>query len=631
MPFPLLASRLGGLVIPKRRRPVFLLWAALLFGGGAAGAPAEEEPVRYELDLRQPATHRVGVRMMVTDAAPSTEIQFPAWNALYQMRDFVRHVQELHAACDGLAAELVPVDINTWRTGPVACRELEVRYGVYANEESVFSAVLNTQHTFLNLAQVLFYLPGARERPVRTRFLLPEGWKLATPLDEASEAGDYAARNYDRLVDSPVEAGRFAEYSYEQSGAEYRVVVYGEEAQYSPQKLLESIERITATETGLMQDVPFRRYTFFLHFLPAGGGGMEHADGAAIGYPAATLHSHWEGFETTVAHEFFHLWNVKRIRPQGLEPVDYVHGNDTRDLWFSEGVTSTYEELVLVRSGLISRQDFYGRLAREIGTLQDRPARLLQSAELAGLDAWLEAYPDYFRPERSISYYNKGELIGFLLDLAIRQATADRQSLDDLMRALNRDFAQRGRFFQDRDLIALIAELTGGRLDASRFFHDYVTGVSELDYGKYLGYAGLSLARDAVEAPAWGFQASRSLGGPVQVDWVESGSEAEQGGLRPGDVLVALDGQPLAVPPAEVAGVKPGEKVKLEVERRSRKLTVTFTLGAKEQVRYHIQEDPQATAEERRLRDGWLEGKAEPAAASGRGPSVLSRLILSLR
>jgi predicted metalloprotease with PDZ domain len=596
-------------------RAIFLLCVALLFAStcAAAGDAKAAEPIRYELDLRQPITHLVGVRMTVADAAPSTEIQFPSWNALYQIRDFVRHVQELHAACDGRAADLIPVDIDTWRTGPVACRQLEVRYGVYADEESVFSAVLNDQHAFLNLAQVLFYLPAERDRAVRTKFLLPEGWKLATPLDQAGDTEDYAARNYDRLVDSPVEAGRFAEYSYEQSGAEYRVVVYAEEARYSPEKLLESLKRITATETGLMQDVPFRHYTFFLHFLPVGGGGMEHADGAAIAYPAAALGSNWEGLETTLAHEFFHLWNVKRIRPQGLEPVDYVHGNDTRDLWFSEGVTSTYEELVLVRSGLISRQDFYGRLAREIGSLQERPARLLLNVELAGLDAWLEGYPDYFRPERSISYYNKGALIGFLLDLAIRQATGGRESLDDLMRALNRDFAQRGRFFQDRDLVALIAELTGGHLDAGTFFGDYVTGLRELDYGKYLGYAGLKLTREAVEVPAWGFQTSRGFGGPVRVESVESGSEAEQAGLRPGDVLTTLNGQPLAVPPAEVAGVKPGDKVKLEVERHSRKLTLKFSLGGGEQLRYRIQEDPRATAEALRLRDGWLQGKAGEA------------------
>src|SRR5205814_5971912 len=152
------------------------------------------------------------------------------------------------------------------------------------------------------------------------------------------------------------------------------------------------------------------------------------------------------------ADEFFHLWNVKRIRPQGLEPVDYVHGNDTTELWFSEGVTSTYGELALLRAGLISRQDFYANLAQEIRDLEQRPARKSQSAVEAGREAWLEQYVDYARPEPSISYYNKGELLGYLLDLGIRHATGNRRSLADVMRGLNENFARRGRFFPRADL-----------------------------------------------------------------------------------------------------------------------------------------------------------------------------------
>jgi len=593
-----------------RRLPGLLLIALGLHALASADSQPSA-PIRYQLDLRQPASHLVRVEMTVPDAPPSLRIQFPAWNALYQMRDFVRHVQDLQATCDGGAADLRPVDLDTWETGPSPCRELAIRYSVYADEESVFSAVLNDQHAYLNLAQVLFYLPSCRGRSARVSFLLPDGWKLASLLDQDGASGDYVASNFDRLSDSAVEAGRFDEYSYRQGGADYRIVIYPGDAQTKRlgSKLVESIQKITATETALMQDVPFRRYTFIFHFLPAGGGGMEHANGTAISFSAVQSATDWDDLEATIAHEFFHLWNVKRIRPQGLEPIDFIHGNDTRDLWFSEGVTSTYEELVLVRCGLISPQRFYERLAGRIGELEERPARHWQSAELAGIDAWLEGYPDYLRPERSISYYDKGELLGLLLDLAMRRASQGRASLDDLMRALNRDFAMRGRFFQDSDLIALAGQLTGGHLDAATFFRDNVTGTRDLDYPRYLGYAGLTLSQDTRETADWGFEAGQLFGGAVQVTSVERGSGAERAGLRPGDTIDAVNGQPLRVTPDRITGVKPGQKVELQVRRESRTLTIKFQLGRSVETRYRIVENPQASPEEVRLREGWLSAK----------------------
>ena len=182
---------------------------------------------------------------------------------------------------------------------------------------------------------------------------------------------------------------------------------------------------------------------------------------------------------------------MKRIRPQSLEPIDYVHGNDTRDLWFCEGVTSAYGNLALLRAGLISRDTFYARLGSAIEALQSRPARFFQSAEESGLEAWFEKYPDYLRPERSISYYNKGELLGFLLDLALRHATRNGAGLDDVMRRLNREFARPGRYYTDEDLRRVIAQVAPGFSGLEAFFADYVRGTRELDYDTFLGYAGM--------------------------------------------------------------------------------------------------------------------------------------------
>jgi predicted metalloprotease with PDZ domain len=310
------------------------------------------------------------------------------------------------------------------------------------------------------------------------------------------------------------------------------------------------------------------------------------------------------------AHEFFHLWNVKRIRPRGLEPIDYIHGNDTSDLWFAEGVTSTYGELTLVRAGLRNRNDFYANLADEIRTLQSRPARTYQSAEDSGRDAWLEKYPDYFRPDRSISYYNKGELLGYLLDLGIRHATRNRSSLDDVMRALNQDFARPGRPFTDADLLTLIARLAPEFTDRDAFFRNYVNGTADLDYRTYLGYAGLYLEMSTRQGAGSGFLALRNFEGPTRVEWVDRGSNAERAGLQPGDTILKLNGRPLeGLPQEALIAAKPGSEVKLTVRRGAQNLDLKFRLGRVEETVYTVQEDSNASPDEVAIRESWLTGK----------------------
>lgn len=577
---------------------------------GTLPGRAAAQPIEYTLDLREPQLHLIHVTMTVPSAAPAATIQFPAWNNLYQVRDFVRDVQDLEASCDASPEELTQLDLNTWQTAPQPCARLEVRYAVYANDDSIFSAALNEEHAFLNFALLLFYLPKERERSARVRFLLPAGWKLATALPE--DGDEFMAPNYDRLVDSPAEAGSFQQYEYRQSGATYRIIVHADPADYSPDRLLTSIEKITATETAMMGEAPFSRFTFFFHFLrPGRSGGMEHREGTAISFPAGRLARDWGFLEATIAHEFFHLWNVKRIRPQGLEPIDYVHGNDTGDLWFCEGVTSYYQELILLRAGLVDRKTFYDHLGGEIERLQERPARRTQSLEESGREAWLEKYPDYHRPERSISYYNKGALLGLLLDLAMRHATGNQSGLDDLMRGMNDDFAHRGRFFTESDLRREVARLAPGLRDVDAFFRDYLFGTRELDYETTLGFAGLKLLQKTSAKPAMGFRAVQAFDEPAQVQSVESGSSAEKAGLETGDDVLRLNNQPLAGFPDDlISGMNPGEKIRLQVRRGGRTLEIEFPLGGRTVTEYRVEEIRRPAPDQLQVRTGWLEGKS---------------------
>lgn len=599
----------GWKTVPAALAPIYLFVVASAIGR------AQNSPVRYLLDLRKPASHLVGVTVAVSDASAGTKFQMPTWNNLYQIRDFVRNVDDVQAQCEGQPVPLNRVDINTWAS-VTPCTDLKIHYDVYANHENVFSAILDSRHAFLNFALLLFYLPDERQRPVHVKFLLPQSWNLVTMLDDGPSPGEYQAGNYDRLVDSPAEAGMFKEYQYFQKGAEYLVTVDGEQSLYSPMRLLDILKKITGTETAMMGDVPFKCYTFMFFFPERGEGGMEHRNGTAISIPADQMRAGLDTLEGITAHEFFHLWNVKRIRPQGLEPIDYIHGNDTSDLWFSEGVTSTYAQLVLLRSDLIDRKQFYAHLAAEISELRSRPARDLQSAEESGREAWLEKYPDYSRPARSISYYNKGELLGYLLDLGIRHASDNRVSLDDLMRRLNRDFAMRGRFFSDADLENIIAQLAPA-FPFREFFRGNIDGTGDLDYEKYLDYAGLALKVKTKEVPDLGFDSLQGFTGPIQVETVVEGSNAQRAGLQAGDVLLKMNGVDLPVTPdRELIYFKPGQKVIFTVQRGTKVLDVAFLLGSKNALVYRVEEMPNASRSQLALREGWLKGAPSKGATA---------------
>ncbi len=573
---------------------------------------AASEPIQYLLDLREPASHLARVVMTVAGASPSTELQFPAWNNLYQIRDFVRNVQELAADCDGAQEQLTRVDLNTWRSEAKPCAKLALRYAVYVEGSPPFSSALDSQHAFLNFATLLFYLPKERGRAAHVKLLIPAEWKVASLLEEDGDG--LLAPNYDVLADSPAEAGQFQDYSFSQGAATYRVVVHADVKDYPADRLLASLRKITATETALMRDVPFSRYTFILHFpREDGGGGMEHRNGTAITVRAPQLRDHWENLEGVAAHEFFHLWNVKRMRPQSLEPIDYVHGNDTRDLWFCEGVTSAYGELALLRAGLICRKTFYARLGSAIATLQSRPARSFQSAEESGLEAWLEKYNDYLRPQRSISYYNKGELLGFLLDLALRHATGNDAGLDDVMRRLNEDFGRPGRYYTDADLRRLIAQVAPRYSGLEAFFADYVRGTRELDYDTYLGYAGLERESEGRGSARLGFDASVNPEGEVRVESVEPGRAAQQAGLAQGDILLKMNGQALRDSPATLlSSLKPGQEMRLGVRRGERVFEIEYRLEANEEATCRVKEVAHPSPEQVQVREGWLMGETNP-------------------
>ncbi|MGA8983320.1 MAG: PDZ domain-containing protein [Candidatus Acidiferrales bacterium] len=590
----------------KAAQRFLLVVVVLLFARPAAAT------IAYHISLKNPDQHEFHVSMQTptSDSDHDLVIAIPAWNALYQVRDFAYRIRDVRASegsAPSKALAIQKLDKQTWKISlPKATTHVaDVNYTIEWDDAGPFNSQLDDHHAFVNFAEVLMYIPMRRGEDITVQFDdVPDNWRAVAELTQASAPNSFTAASYDKLADAPAEIGKFEEFAFDEAGAHFRVVVDGNG--WRRDRLQTNLQRITKYETQLMGGPPFSEYTFFFHFGPypeVGGGGMEHANCTAIA--ASTV----ESATSIAAHEFFHAWNVKRIRPQTLEPVDYTKEMYTRALWFAEGVTSTYGAYTLERTGLWTKDQFYGDLAGQISELDSRPAHTWQSVEESSLDAWLEKYDDYRQPNRSISYYNKGQIDGVLLDLAIRDATDNLKSLDDVMRRMYEIYAQQGRFYDDSQGVEAVAEEVAG-VKFDDFFRNYVAGTADIPYQDFFNAAGLELKVEMHKSADLGFwTVGHGPGAPIQVSQVVPGTFAEAAGLKSGDILLALNGQ--SVPrylPGWLHDQTPGEKITLHVHRDEKELDIKFALGANDSKRFWIAEMPTITEKQRRIREGWLKG-----------------------
>jgi predicted metalloprotease with PDZ domain len=345
---------------------------------------------------------------------------------------------------------------------------------------------------------------------------------------------------------------------------------------------------------------------------------MEHAYSTAIDLNAQTLKDNFQAFDDVTAHEFFHVWNVKRIRPQSLEPIDYTKENYTRALWFSEGVTSTVEDILLLRAGLLDEGRYLQRIGDQISELMQRPAHQTQSAEESSLDAWLEKYAYYEQPERSISYYNKGELLGLMLDLKVRDASQGAASLRDLFQWMNQNFARQKKFFSDSAGVRTAAEAVCHQ-DLSAFFDKYVAGVEEIPWDEFFQSVGLRVVRRTATLADPGFVAARNFDAPPRVIRVRTASEAEKAGLVAGDVLLEINGRVAASDFERRLGeLRPGDILHLRVRHRSGEREIQWKIGTREEVEFELKDVDNVTTQQKARRGAWLRGESEPAGDSKR-------------
>jgi predicted metalloprotease with PDZ domain len=595
------------------------LLLTLLLSGRAQTAQTSAPTIAFTVGMPKPHTHMFEVEMHVKrgPGSPAKDdiLVMPVWTpGSYLIREFERQVQDFTASdAAGTPIQWQKINKNSWRVATSNVPEWRVRYRVYANDLTARTSHLNSDHAFWNNATLLMFLDGSLTAPATLQILAPQPWKIATSLPAVpTQKNTFRAENFDILYDSPVEVGNFKTIAFDVRGVPHRLVIDGA-GNYDPDRLRVDVKKIVEAEVAIMGEIPYPDYTFFLHLTPDDGDGIEHLNSTSLLYPRFSFkpEQRYQGFWTLVSHEFFHLWNVKRIRPDALGPFDYSAENYTKLLWVAEGITSYYENVALVRAGLFTDRDFLATMAREIQRLQNRPGRLVMSVEDASFDAWIKRYrQDENSVNSQVDYYNKGAILGMLLDLEIRKLSKGSKSLDDVMRYLYTEFYKKNRNYTPEDFQKACELMAGTSLDA--FFNRYVQGREELDFDAALAAAGLRLDTTGGQSkPAEKAYLGADVvqqGERLVVQRVLAGSPAYEQGLNTGDQILALNNVRATKEffDARIDEKRPGDPVSLTIFRADDLSTLLIKLGGRVQAEYKIVPLANVTPEQKSVYEAWM-------------------------
>ena len=602
---------------------------------------AQQSPlasVTYRLAMSRPVSHLFEVKIEVglTDGASADylDFQMPRWSpGRYSVFDFAKNVQEAQAAggvcppsamCKVSPLAVTRLDDQTWRVQTTGSRGVTFTYKVFGDDLSGTFSQLDARHATFNGGSVFMYIVGHKQDPVKLSIDAPKNWRVINGASERADQREFSFQNYDILIDTPTEISPdWTMDEFKVDGKTYRVVVhsFGSEGGRRAQ-LVRDLEKIVRAETRMWGAPEFDTYTFLFHFAAddRSGDGMEHLVSTNIIEPGALSEpsTYAETLEAA-AHEFFHVWNVKRLRPAELGPWDFTRPVATRGLWVAEGITEYYGELMLRRAGLWADEKTLKRFGEVIGGIEARPGARLMSAEESSLIApFIDGALDAQRSNlsnTSVNYYYKGEVLALVLDLWIRGKTQGRASLDDVMRRLydklylkspNATYYLKGRGYTSEDIVRAASEVTG--TDMSDFFKRYVSGVEVPPYDEALRSVGLKLVREPASNPYVGLAADNDEQTRMKVGVVRSNSPAEDAGLKSGDIILTVGNTRVTRETfvQTITRYKPNMSVPLTVKRDRDTLKLTLNLGAPASYSYRIEEMTDATPEMRAMRAAWL-------------------------
>ncbi|MBN9658145.1 MAG: M61 family metallopeptidase [Acidobacteria bacterium] len=588
-----------------------------------------QAPVRYTMKFPAPHTHYVEVTAEIPAGQPAVELYMPVWTpGSYLVREYARNVENFKAQ-DNQGRELTWTKTrkNRWKVEARGASSISVNYKVYAHEMSVQGNWVDAGFAMMNGAANFMTLVGADKRPYEVKLELPSGWtRSISGMKEGSAPHTYLAADWDQLLDSPIYAGNGPIHEFEVDGKKHYLVNEGEGPMWDGPASARDVAKIVAEYSRQWGGLPYDKYVFF-NMITESGGGLEHKNSTWMGTSrwaygntqdppetpggagAGGRRPNRVGWLGLVSHEYFHLWNVKRLRPVELGPFDYENEDYTRSLWLAEGVTSYYGPLALRRSGLSTQQQLLRAMSGAIGQLQSTPGRLVTSAESASFNAWIQLYrPNENTPNTAISYYTKGQVIGFILDAKVRKATNGAKSLDDVLKlAFERYSGAKG--YTPEQFRTVAAEVAG--IDLKSFFKNALETTEELDYTEALDWYGLRFRpqerRSGPPRILTGVTAG-TTGGRIVVSRLQRGTAAYDAGLNVDDEILAVNGYRVRAEqwPSRLDNYKAGDTVELLVARRDKLMTFKMPIVADEPKSWALEVKPEASDEQKAHLKDWL-------------------------
>ena len=575
--------------------------------------PAPTSTIEYTVTMENPNNHYFHVSLIYSGITDKTvELKLPVWTpGYYMIMDYAKNLINFQVTDNaGKNLSWLKTSKNTWKINTGNAPVIMVSYEVFAFRTSVADSFLDDGRGFISPTGIFMHPAGEKDHPVTVNIVPFENFKnISTGLDPVQgKPGTYYAPDFDVLYDCPILAGNQEILKFETGGIDYTIAAENL-GNIDRSRFIEDHRKIVESATAIIGEIPFKHYTFII--MNRGMGGLEHTNSMAVfsnrlDFSSSESTNRWLSF---VAHEFFHLYNVKTIRPIALGPFDYDKENYTTMLWFSEGVTVYYEYLILNRAGFFSREDVFRELKNSISNYENIPGHLFQSAAQSSFDSWMLFFNRSENASNTtISYYDKGCALGMLIDLKIRHDSGNKRSLDDVMRTLYQEYyKEKKRGFTDREFRDICEKTAGSSL--SEIFDVYIPTVQNIGYDRYLSYAGLSIDTSQVEIQgSWLGATTRTDGENLIITRVEWASPAYIAGLSPQDVIKEINGQKATADLlAEVFNSKnAGDKLSVTIVHRDITNVVEVTLGKKKVKNFDIRQLPDPTPEQKAILDTWL-------------------------
>ena len=629
-------------------KPILFLFFGLVFllTAGAAleatGQSDEPQKISYVVDLNDVKNHYVQITMRVPVTEDVTQLMLPAWTpGSYLMREYARNIDSLTAKTTaGKPLSIKKIRKNRWEVATAGVEEFVVTYRLYCREASVRTNFVNNEYAILNGAATFLTVPDRMDAPHQIELKMPKNWQRSATalLPSSDKANTYEANNYDEVVDSPIVAGNLRFYPFQVDGTPHFLVNVGEQGNWDGDQAAKDLAKLVKAHQEIWGITPYTQY-HFLNVIGAGGGGLEHDNSCLMMTGRWTYRekSRYKRWLSLASHEFFHTWNVRRLRPKPLVKYDYENEVYTKSLWIAEGITSYYENLALARAGLLSTRDFISGLSQDIQTVQSTPGRKKQSLSESSYDTWIKFYrPDENSSNTRISYYSKGAVVAFLLDAKIRSLTDGQQSLDDVLRIMYQRYRESG--YLPSDFRAVASEVAGS--DLTSFFASNVDQTDDLNFDEALNYFGMNFsgrprpsktpdnkdqADDKDSNNSTDKPSSKKIP-PSTTPWlgaktsdntitsVTTDSPATMAGLNPDDEIIAINGYRITSSvDSWINKYEVGDEVDFLIDRGGRMMHLAVTLGPRPNNSWRLSIDRKPSTEQKQRLKDWVNGTKPPA------------------